>query len=184
MLSFRSFHGDLPVFLVEYLEQPSLGPVIIMWLTTVGDQLHALYDVSFKSAPILALCAALLAAILALLVRQIRSSRVMSKNTMSEPEKALEEVVVDNPEYRWQQKEIALPFPTIRPEKQEADETSKSTQVQAMEIPRRRSYTKTVQGVEMQGEIIVAEGWKRHTRVYGGGVCEACLESERRMKKI
>jgi len=51
--------------------------------------------------------------------------------------------------------------------------------------PRRRSYTKStgVPGgeVEVSGEIIVAEGWRRHTRVFGGGVCKACEESERRM---
>jgi hypothetical protein len=33
----------------------------------------------------------------------------------------------------------------------------------------------------MSGEIIAAEGWRRHTRVFGGGVCKACEESERRM---
>jgi hypothetical protein len=32
--------------------------------------------------------------------------------------------------------------------------------------------------VEVQGEIIVAEGWRRHTRVFGGGVCKACEESK------
>jgi hypothetical protein len=56
---------------------------------------------------------------------------------------------------------------------------------EAMEMPpapRRRSYTKTMaDGTEVSGEIIVAEGWRRHTRVFGGGVCKACEESERRM---
>jgi hypothetical protein len=48
--------------------------------------------------------------------------------------------------------------------------------------PRRRSYTKnTPEGGEVSGEIVVAEGWRRHTRVFGGGVCKACEESERRM---
>lgn len=48
--------------------------------------------------------------------------------------------------------------------------------------PRRRSYTKnTPDGGEVSGEIVVAEGWRRHTRVFGGGVCKACEESERRM---
>ncbi|KAL2071080.1 hypothetical protein VTL71DRAFT_12315 [Oculimacula yallundae] len=52
----------------------------------------------------------------------------------------------------------------------------------AMDVPRRRSYTKTtVGGVEVQGEVVMAEGWRRHTRVFGGGVCIACEESERRM---
>jgi len=56
-----------------------------------------------------------------------------------------------------------------------------------MEFPRRRSsYTKTTtvaggEEVAVSGEIIVAEGWRRHTRVFGGGVCKACEESERRM---
>ncbi|OBT61793.1 hypothetical protein VE03_08771 [Pseudogymnoascus sp. 23342-1-I1] len=45
--------------------------------------------------------------------------------------------------------------------------------------PRRRSYTKTAAGVEVVGEVVTGEGWRRHTRVYGGGVCLACLESER-----
>jgi len=64
------------------------------------------------------------------------------------------------------------------------------------EMPRRRSYTKTISSptittsegnvidgrdIEVSGEIIVAEGWRRHTRVFGGGVCKACEESERRM---
>jgi hypothetical protein len=51
---------------------------------------------------------------------------------------------------------------------------------------RRRSYTKVVDGVgvEVQEEIVVAEGWKRHTRVYGGGVCQACLESERNRRRM
>lgn len=57
--------------------------------------------------------------------------------------------------------------------------------------PRRRSYTKTITSpaanggpdiqIQTHGEIIVADGWRRHTRVFGGGVCEACAESERRM---
>jgi hypothetical protein len=34
--------------------------------------------------------------------------------------------------------------------------------------------------VEVQGEIIVAEGWRRHTRVFGGGVCKVCEESKQR----
>ncbi|KFY41568.1 hypothetical protein V494_02906, partial [Pseudogymnoascus sp. VKM F-4513 (FW-928)] len=45
--------------------------------------------------------------------------------------------------------------------------------------PRRRSYAKTAAGVEVVGEVVTGEGWRRHTRVYGGGVCLACLESER-----
>jgi hypothetical protein len=51
---------------------------------------------------------------------------------------------------------------------------------------RRRSYTKVVDGVgvELQEEIVAAEGWKRHTRVYGGGVCLACLENERDRRRM
>ncbi|KAG9248618.1 hypothetical protein BJ878DRAFT_487592 [Calycina marina] len=53
---------------------------------------------------------------------------------------------------------------------------------EAETIPRRRSYTKTtVAGAEVSGEITVAEGWRRHTRVFDGGVCLTCVESERRM---
>jgi len=61
-------------------------------------------------------------------------------------------------------------------------------------LPRRRSYTKTLStssvsstgstssgSVVVSGEVIQAEGWRRHTRVFGGGVCKACEESERRM---
>ncbi|KAF7874072.1 hypothetical protein EAF04_002744 [Stromatinia cepivora] len=51
--------------------------------------------------------------------------------------------------------------------------------------PRRRSYTKPpnplMNAPVVNGEIISGDGWRRHTRVFGGGVCEACAESERRM---
>jgi len=81
-------------------------------------------------------------------------------------------------------------------------------------LPRRRSYTKTstvpisparaytadelefgsradpnpplVMGIELTEEVIIAaEGWRRHTRVYGGGACracEGCEESEEQMR--
>jgi hypothetical protein len=50
------------------------------------------------------------------------------------------------------------------------------------ELPRRRSYTsKTIDGMNVEGEIIVAEGWRRHTKVFGGGVCKACEENKERM---
>lgn len=40
----------------------------------------------------------------------------------------------------------------------------------------------TSMGIVVNEEIIIAaEGWRRHTRVYGGGVCQACLESEQAM---
>jgi hypothetical protein len=38
-------------------------------------------------------------------------------------------------------------------------------------------------GIELNEEVIIAaEGWRRHTRVYGGGVCRACEESEEEMR--
>ena len=63
------------------------------------------------------------------------------------------------------------------------------------DLPRRRSYTKThstsstsstsstgsTSSVTVTGEIIASDYWRRHTRVFGGGVCKACEESERRM---
>jgi len=53
-----------------------------------------------------------------------------------------------------------------------------------LDLQRRRSYSSKAVGRvdETNGEIIIAEGWRRHTRVYGGGVCLACVESEERMK--
>lgn len=46
---------------------------------------------------------------------------------------------------------------------------------------RTRSYAKEFpDGLEVQGSILIADGWTRHTRVYGGGVCQACLEAEQR----
>ncbi|CAL3968455.1 unnamed protein product [Diplocarpon coronariae] len=53
--------------------------------------------------------------------------------------------------------------------------------VRGPEPPRRRSYTqRTPRGTEVRGEVVLAEGWRRHTRVFGGGVCRCCEESERR----
>ncbi|KAK2625929.1 hypothetical protein QTJ16_005241 [Diplocarpon rosae] len=50
------------------------------------------------------------------------------------------------------------------------------------EPPRRRSYTRTTpSGTEVRGEVVLADGWRRHTRVFGGRVCQACEESERRV---
>lgn len=44
------------------------------------------------------------------------------------------------------------------------------------------AFSDSPQGIEVQGEIIsvlddAGAGWKRHTRVYGGGVCLACAAS-------
>ncbi|KAI9742153.1 MAG: hypothetical protein M1818_004053 [Claussenomyces sp. TS43310] len=73
------------------------------------------------------------------------------------------------------------PRPTIQPEERsEMRQPGPEGPRQELPVPRRRSYTKDVEGVEVEGEIIVADGWSRHTRVYGGGVCQACLESERK----
>ncbi|PQE11055.1 hypothetical protein CJF31_00000816 [Rutstroemia sp. NJR-2017a BVV2] len=59
--------------------------------------------------------------------------------------------------------------------------------------PRRRSYTRphpnntnpssphSPSYPDINGEILIGDGWRRHTKVFGGGVCEACAESERRM---
>ena len=42
-----------------------------------------------------------------------------------------------------------------------------------------------VMGIELAEEVIIAaEGWRRHTRVYGGGVCRACEESEEQMRAL
>lgn len=49
---------------------------------------------------------------------------------------------------------------------------------------RRTSYSRTIDSVPLQGEVAVTEGWKRHTRVYGGGVCEACEESAAKMRAM
>jgi len=60
-----------------------------------------------------------------------------------------------------------------------------SQDVVDLDVPRRRSYMKiTPTGTEINGEIIVAEGWRRHTKVFGGGVCAACEENERRLAKV
>ncbi|KAL3422800.1 hypothetical protein PVAG01_04547 [Phlyctema vagabunda] len=91
------------------------------------------------------------------------------------------------------------PLPTVR-----AEPITSSTSYESMDQifdpssytgelpapPRRRSYTRTTEaGVDVAGEILVADGgagsgagaWRRHTKVFGGGVCVACVENERRM---
>lgn len=71
--------------------------------------------------------------------------------------------------------------------------TSTSTEGLKLEIPRRRSYTKTITTspdgtvkigeivqVNVSGEIMTSpDGWRRHTRVFGGGPCRACEESDK-----
>lgn len=70
-----------------------------------------------------------------------------------------------------------FPQPTIGRE----EETSAREASGCSTPPKRRSYTTMQDGIEVQGEIIVGEAWRRHTKVYGGGVCLACLESEQKM---
>jgi hypothetical protein len=82
------------------------------------------------------------------------------------------------------------PYPTSEPAvlstPRNPTSTSGSGSGSETDLPRRRSYTKTHStssnsSVTVSGEVIAAEGWRRHTRVFGGGVCKACEESERRM---
>jgi hypothetical protein len=88
------------------------------------------------------------------------------------------------------QTQMKMPSPSISKEGGDGDVTGTSSTTGSgtgpEAPPRRRSYTKVVDGVgvEVQEEIVVAEGWKRHTRVYGGGVCQACLESERNGRRM
>lgn len=69
-----------------------------------------------------------------------------------------------------------------------SSESAPATSPLSSDIPRRRSYTKTIDSIDgqmsVEGEILETESWRRHTRVYGGGVCLACLESEQRNEKI
>jgi hypothetical protein len=76
-----------------------------------------------------------------------------------------------------------IPFTPPMPAQTDLNFSSYESFEPVMEMPpRRRSYTKTMTDrTEVSGEIIVAEGWRRHTRVFGGGVCKACEESEMRM---
>jgi len=69
-----------------------------------------------------------------------------------------------------------------------SSESAPATWPLSPDIPRRRSYTKAVASnegeIKLEGEILETESWRRHTRVYGGGVCLACLESDERNEKI
>lgn len=49
---------------------------------------------------------------------------------------------------------------------------------------RRTSYSQTIDSLPAEDEVVVAPSWKRHTRVYGGGVCEACEESAAKMRAM
>ncbi|KUJ17921.1 uncharacterized protein LY89DRAFT_732629 [Mollisia scopiformis] len=75
--------------------------------------------------------------------------------------------------------------PSVSPSTSIVESFEPQQQQLQIDIPRRRSYTKTIgveKEIEVTGEIVVSpEGWRRHTRVFGGGVCKACEESERRM---
>jgi hypothetical protein len=77
---------------------------------------------------------------------------------------------------------FTLPLPLPGPPSPEMGASSESFEPLLDVVPRRRSYTKNMpDGAEVSGEIVVAEGWRRHTRVFGGGVCKACEESERKL---
>ncbi|KFY61941.1 hypothetical protein V497_02696 [Pseudogymnoascus sp. VKM F-4516 (FW-969)] len=104
--------------------------------------------------------------------------------------------VIDGPAYTWQEDQSSIsefsfadmaanaaamgihPPTTTNPTTPPTTSAAGAPSTPATE-PRRRSYTKTASGVEVVGEVVTGEGWRRHTRVYGGGVCLACLESER-----
>ena len=102
--------------------------------------------------------------------------------------------VFDGPAYTWQEDQSSISEFSIADMAANAaaagiyppTTTNPTTPASAAGAPttpatdtRRRSYTKTAAGVEVVGEVVTGEGWRRHTRVYGGGVCLACLESER-----
>lgn len=85
------------------------------------------------------------------------------------------------------------PTPTVHPMYTSAEterpliggQTRNSTEIRPSEmLPVRRtsytSYTKYMGEVGMQGEIMFGDGWTRHTRVYGGGVCLACEDSKKK----
>ncbi|KFY82513.1 hypothetical protein V500_10495 [Pseudogymnoascus sp. VKM F-4518 (FW-2643)] len=104
--------------------------------------------------------------------------------------------ILDGPAYTWQEDQSSIsefsiadmaasaaaagiyPPTTTNPSTPPTTSAAGAPATPATE-PRRRSYTKTAAGVEVVGEVVTGEGWRRHTRVYGGGVCLACLESER-----
>ena len=105
--------------------------------------------------------------------------------------------VIDGPAYTWQEDQSSIsefsiadmaasaaaagiyPPTTANPTTPPTTATAGAAPATPATEPRRRSYTKTAAGVEVIGEVVTGEGWRRHTRVYGGGVCLACLESER-----
>jgi hypothetical protein len=108
----------------------------------------------------------------------------MGASPISSEEKGGEQAgVTPSTSSSWQASKsffAGIPQPSIEPFDAPPRRESETAEVTAP--PRRRSYTKTIDGLEVQEEIVVAEGWKRHTRVYGGGVCQACLDSEKKMK--
>lgn len=69
-----------------------------------------------------------------------------------------------------------------------------SERITSENLPRRRSYSRTLTvpspgdsqiseaiKVQVSGEVVLAEGWRRHTRVFGGSVCKACEGNQRNM---
>lgn len=92
----------------------------------------------------------------------------------------------------WPSTTSKVKFEPDTGDRQQEDERTITTMSEApqnenLELQRRKSYTsKVASGVdELNGEIVVAEGWRRHTRVFGGGKpCQACEESERMMREM
>lgn len=144
-------------------------------------QLAALREIVLSPAALLWLATAVILGILITLRRRNQPSRTESR--LEETSwKAMEEAVDNGEKMKESRSNGAAQDPSSN---MTAEKTVAESQVKTSEQPRRRSYTKTVEGgMEVEGEIIVAEGWRRHTRVYGGGVCQACLESERRMREM
>lgn len=133
---------------------------------------------AYPSRVILLCGAGLIVAILAVAIRRVRAAHVYSSiSRASRTEDQKSALNYSQPD-TWQMTYPPMPQPTI-----ELEEEALAREVAGKAAaPRRRSYTKAQNGVEVQGEIIVAEAWKRHTKVFGGGVCQACLESEQKMQ--
>lgn len=91
-----------------------------------------------------------------------------------------EEEFLDGPEYMWQEEPLEE-IPELSTSEFSSSSPNEASALDGSNIPRRRSYTKNQDGVEVQGEVVMGDTWRRHTRVYGGGVCLACLESENKM---
>lgn len=133
---------------------------------------------AYPSRVIFLCSAGLVVALLVVAIRRVRTAHENSSSFVaSRAEDQKSALSYSQPDV-WQMTYPPMPQPTI-----ELEEEASARQVAGNAAPpRRRSYTKAQNGVEVQGEIIVAEAWKRHTKVFGGGVCQACLESEQKMQ--